>query len=98
MKVKFIAVALSVTLLASGASAQGVNLSGPWQCVALCLGPPGGIDLAASRSEPTPYAARADPVVPHADLQRNRSERRRPRAFLQRHDGERHEERIGRTV
>jgi len=43
MKVLFIATALSATVLASGASAQGVNLSGPWQCVALCLGPPGGI-------------------------------------------------------
>lgn len=43
MKVLSIAIALSVTVLASGASAQGVNLSGPWQCVALCLGPPGGI-------------------------------------------------------
>ncbi len=43
MKVLSIAIALSVTVLATGASAQGVNLSGPWQCVALCLGPPGGI-------------------------------------------------------
>ena len=43
MKALLIAMALSVTVLASGASAQGVNLSGPWQCVALCLAPPGGI-------------------------------------------------------
>ena len=43
MKALFVAMALSVSVLASGASAQGVNLSGPWQCVALCLGPPGGI-------------------------------------------------------
>jgi hypothetical protein len=43
MKVPFTAMAFSVSVLASGASAQGVNLSGPWQCVALCLGPPGGI-------------------------------------------------------
>jgi hypothetical protein len=43
MKALFIAMALSVTVWASGASAQGVNLSGPWQCVASCLGPPGGI-------------------------------------------------------
>jgi hypothetical protein len=43
MKVLFTAIALSATVLASAASAQGVNLSGPWQCVALCFGPPGGI-------------------------------------------------------
>jgi hypothetical protein len=43
MKALFTAMALSVTVLESGASAQGVNLSGRWQCVALCFGPPGGI-------------------------------------------------------
>jgi hypothetical protein len=43
MKALFIAMVLSVTVWASGASAQGVNLSGQWQCVALCLAPPGGI-------------------------------------------------------
>jgi hypothetical protein len=43
MKILLAALALSATLIASGASAQGVNLTGPWQCVALCLGPPGGI-------------------------------------------------------
>jgi len=42
MKLVLTAIALSATMLASGASAQGVNLSGRWQCVALCLGPPGG--------------------------------------------------------
>jgi hypothetical protein len=42
MKALFTAVALSATLAASGASAQGVNLSGRWQCMAQCLGPPGG--------------------------------------------------------
>jgi hypothetical protein len=35
------AVAVMGTLLATAASAQGVNLTGRWQCVALCLGPPG---------------------------------------------------------
>ena len=35
------AIALSAALAASDASAQGVNLSGRWQCVALCLGPQG---------------------------------------------------------
>jgi len=40
MKNLIIAMTLSVPVLASGASAQDVNLTGPWQCVALCLGPP----------------------------------------------------------
>ncbi len=35
------AMALSVAIAASCASAQGINLSGPWQCVAQCLAPPG---------------------------------------------------------
>ena len=37
------AIALSAALVSSQASAQGVNLSGRWQCVTLCLGPPGSI-------------------------------------------------------
>jgi hypothetical protein len=43
MKTVLAALALSVTLTAFSASAQGVNLTGAWQCVALCFGPPGGI-------------------------------------------------------
>jgi hypothetical protein len=43
MKTVLAAIALSVTLAASGASAQGINLTGQWQCVALCVGPPGGL-------------------------------------------------------
>jgi len=35
-------VVMSAALLATEASAQGVNLSGRWVCVAQCLGPPGG--------------------------------------------------------
>ena len=42
MKALFTAVALSASLAASGASAQDVNLSGQWQCMAQCLDPPGG--------------------------------------------------------
>jgi len=43
MKALFSAVSLSVVLAASGASAQDVvNLSGRWQCMAQCLGSPGG--------------------------------------------------------
>jgi hypothetical protein len=42
MKALFTAIVLSATLAASGASAQGVNLSGRWQCMAQCLGAPGG--------------------------------------------------------
>ena len=42
MKVLFTAIALATTLAASGASAQDANLSGRWQCMAQCLGPPGG--------------------------------------------------------
>ena len=36
------AVAMIGALAATDASAQEVNLSGRWQCVALCVGPPGG--------------------------------------------------------
>jgi len=43
MKTLLSAVALVATLWASSASAQYVNLTGQWQCVALCFGPPGGI-------------------------------------------------------
>ncbi len=39
MKIVFVAMALSAALGASAASAQGVNLSGQWQCVASCLAP-----------------------------------------------------------
>ena len=42
MKALFTAIVLSATLAASGASAQGSNLSGRWQCMAQCIGPPGG--------------------------------------------------------
>ena len=45
MKAVLGAVALMGTLAANDASAQGVNLTGRWQCVALCIGPPGGIAL-----------------------------------------------------
>jgi hypothetical protein len=41
MKAVLIAGALSAALMASGASAQDVNLSGRWQCIAGCLGPIG---------------------------------------------------------
>jgi hypothetical protein len=40
-KTVLIASLLSTTLVASGASAQGINLSGRWQCIAGCLGPIG---------------------------------------------------------
>ena len=35
------AMSLLTTVVASGAWAQGVNLSGPWHCVAQCLAPQG---------------------------------------------------------
>jgi hypothetical protein len=41
MKTILTSLVLLMTVLASSASAQWVNLSGRWQCVALCLGPPG---------------------------------------------------------
>jgi hypothetical protein len=43
MKTVLTALALLTTLFASAASAQGINLNGRWQCVALCLGPPGSL-------------------------------------------------------
>jgi hypothetical protein len=43
MKVLFAAIALSSVVVASDASAQGVNLSGPWQCLASCLAPQGSL-------------------------------------------------------
>ncbi len=43
MKVVLTAIALSAALVVSDASAQGINLSGRWQCVAQCFGPPGGL-------------------------------------------------------
>jgi|SRR5580700_3970025 hypothetical protein len=42
MKTALTTMALLITLVSS-ASAQWVNLSGRWQCVALCLGPPGAL-------------------------------------------------------
>jgi hypothetical protein len=42
MKMILIGVALMGGAIATDASAQGVNLSGRWQCVAQCFGPPGG--------------------------------------------------------
>ena len=43
MKVMLTAIiALSAASVTASAHAQGVNLSGPWQCVALCAGSPGG--------------------------------------------------------
>jgi len=43
MKLVLTAIALSATMLASDASAQVLNLSGRWQCVASCLGPQGNL-------------------------------------------------------
>jgi len=45
MKAVLAAIAVSATMMASGASAQNANLSGRWQCVALCLGPTGGFSF-----------------------------------------------------
>ncbi len=45
MKTILTAIVLSATLAASGAHAQDVNLSGRWQCVALCAGSPGGLSF-----------------------------------------------------
>jgi len=42
MRVLLAAIAVSTALASTGASAQGVNLSGRWRCVELCLGAPGG--------------------------------------------------------
>jgi hypothetical protein len=42
MKAIMIAGTLAAALVANSASAQGVNLSGRWQCIAMCLGPTGG--------------------------------------------------------
>lgn len=42
MKIVLAAFALSATLIASPAFAQDVNLTGRWQCVAMCAGAPGG--------------------------------------------------------
>lgn len=42
MKAALLAIALTTTV-ASGASAQDVNLTGRWQCVAACIGPIGGV-------------------------------------------------------
>jgi hypothetical protein len=45
MKTLLTTLALLVTVLTSAASAQAVNLSGRWQCVALCFGPPGSLAI-----------------------------------------------------
>ena len=45
MKAVLAAIAVSATMMASGASAQNANLSGRWQCMALCLGPTGGFSF-----------------------------------------------------
>jgi hypothetical protein len=42
MRVLMAAIAVSTALISSNASAQGVNLTGRWRCVELCLGAPGG--------------------------------------------------------
>ena len=41
MKIIYAVTALSAALMVSAASAQGVNLSGRWDCIAMCLAPPG---------------------------------------------------------
>lgn len=43
MKIAFTAIVLLAGLAATNASAQAINLTGRWQCVMACLGPPGGI-------------------------------------------------------
>jgi hypothetical protein len=43
MRIIFGAIAVLAGLVSTDASAQGVNLSGQWQCVQLCLGPPGAL-------------------------------------------------------
>jgi hypothetical protein len=45
MKTTLTAMALLISVVASPASAQGVNLNGRWQCVALCVGPPGSLAI-----------------------------------------------------
>lgn len=35
------AIAVMISAIPTGASAQGVNLTGRWQCVAHCVAPPG---------------------------------------------------------
>jgi hypothetical protein len=42
MRVLLAAIAISTALVSTSASAQGINLSGRWRCVELCLGAPGG--------------------------------------------------------
>jgi hypothetical protein len=44
VKPAFATIALLTTLATTSASAQNVlNLTGPWRCVAQCLGPPGSL-------------------------------------------------------
>ena len=50
MKTTLCAVAVISGLVASDASAQGVNLSGRWQCVALCLDQPGSFAFITQNS------------------------------------------------
>ncbi len=42
MKAILSAIVVFASFYAVDASAQNANLSGRWQCMALCLGPPGG--------------------------------------------------------
>ena len=42
MKTALATAVLLAALATTGASAQAINLTGRWQCMALCLGPPGG--------------------------------------------------------
>ena len=43
MKAAFGAVAVLVAMIGTDAQAQGVNLSGRWQCLVNCVGDPGNI-------------------------------------------------------
>ncbi len=43
MSTIFGAISIALALMTSSASAQGVNLTGRWQCVVLCLGAPGSL-------------------------------------------------------
>jgi hypothetical protein len=43
MKMTLSVIATVAALAATDASAQGVNLTGRWQCLALCLGEPGSM-------------------------------------------------------
>ncbi len=43
MRAVLAALAVSTALVSTGASAQGVNLTGRWRCVELCVGAPGSV-------------------------------------------------------